>query len=141
MSPRNTLTGKMLEQMVIPALNLGGYECQSNVVIGPRPSGKRHRIDVLATRKDGKKFLISLKWQQVGGTAEEKIPYEVVCLAHSLRTSEGEFSGAYLVLGGEGWSLKDFYLGGGLHDHLRYGELVKIMDVINFASLANQGNL
>jgi hypothetical protein len=37
----------------------------------------RHFVDVIA-EKDGKRFLVSLKWQQVSGTAEQKVPFEVI---------------------------------------------------------------
>jgi hypothetical protein len=42
---------------------------------------------------------VSLKWQQVGGTAEQKVPFEVMCLADAVRAGH-----AYLVLGGDGWT-------------------------------------
>ena len=125
----------------MPALELGGYECVSNANIGQRPSGKRHLVDVLATDSEGRKILISLKWQQVAGTAEEKIPYEVMCLAYALKTEKPEFSDAYLVLGGEGWSLREFYLRGGLNEHIRDGNLVKIRTLESFIAVANQGRL
>ena len=141
MARKNTKTGIVQEQMVIPSLTLGGYECIPSFNLGLKPSGKKHILDVLAIARDGRKFLVSLKWQQVGGTAEEKIPYEVICLAHAIRTGEGKFSDAYLVLGGEGWSLKQFYLDGGLNDHLRDSGLVKIRSLESFVALANQGNL
>ena len=96
--------------MVIPALLLGEYAARRNVNVGQRPSGKRHIVDVVAKTNDGASYLISLKWQQVAGTAEEKIPYEVLCLAHALRTGRDDFKSAYLVLGGNGWSLRNFYL-------------------------------
>ena len=127
--------------MVIPALTLGGYEYVRGHDIGKRPSGKRHKVDVLATDNSDRKILVSLKWQQVGGTAEEKIPYEVMCLAYALRTSDGKYSDAYLVLGGDGWSLRDFYLSGALNQHLKYADLVKIRTLESFVGLANQGNL
>jgi len=48
---------------------------------------------------------------------------------------------AYLVLGGDGWTLRDFYLNGGLEKYLRYVDLVKIVSLETFVSLANQGKL
>ena len=96
---------------------------------------------MLATREDGNRFLVSLKWQQVSGTAEEKIPYEVICLAHTMRTSDSAFAAAYLVLGGGGWSLRDFYLSGGLDEHLAHPGLVRIVSLEAFIALANQGRL
>ena len=127
--------------MVIPALLEGQYECSTNVNIGDRPSGRRHLVDVVATDKSGRVILVSLKWQQVSGTVEQKIPYEIMCLAHALRTGEGRFSDAYLVLGGEGWSLRDFYLRGGLDDYMRYSNLVKIRSLESFIAAANRGRL
>jgi hypothetical protein len=61
--------------------------------------GRRHFVDVIAER-DGKRFLVSLKWQQVSGTAEQKVPFEVISLADAV--NKNGFTKAYLVLGGEG---------------------------------------
>ena len=140
MSPRDTRTGGVLENMVQHALDLGGYLSTSQSVIGNRPSGRKHKVDRIA-EKDGKRFLISLKWQQVGGTAEEKVAYEVICLMDAVHTSGGKFDKAYVVLGGEGWSLREFYVGGGLERFLKYSELVKIVTLEQFIALANKGKL
>ena len=98
-------------------------------------------IDVLATDSEGRKYLISLKWQQVSGTAEQKVPYEAICLAEAVRTGEGQYHKAYLVLGGDGWSLKAFYLEGGLDSHLKHSAFVQIHSLEQFIALANQGRL
>src|SRR6266849_2153459 len=114
MSPRNTRTGSVLEAMILPALNQGGYAHSTQQVIGRRFGGGRHIVDAIA-EKDGQGFLISLKWQQTGGTAEQKVPFEVISLADVVLTSR--FAKAYLVLGGEGWTLRDFYISGELKRH------------------------
>src|SRR5437667_12621928 len=80
MSPRNTRTGSVLEAMILPALKQGGYGYSSQQVIGSRFGGGRHIVDAIA-EKDEQRFLISLKWQQTGGTAEQKVPFEVISLA------------------------------------------------------------
>ena len=141
MAPRNTSTGYVLEQMVLPALGMGGYSYQKQVRIGERPGGRRHVVDVLATDRQGRKYLISLKWQQVSGTAEQKVPFEAICLAEAIRTGEGEYHKAYLVLGGDGWSLREFYLEGGLDAHLQHSNLVEFRSLESFIALANQGRL
>ena len=46
--------------------------------------------------KDRQKILISVKWQQVSGTAEQKVPFEIIGLADAVLT--GEYAKAYLVL-------------------------------------------
>ena len=141
MVPRDTRTGAVLEQMVLPALRQGGYAVRRQVNIGSRPSGRRHVVDVLATGADGKGVLISLKWQEVSGTAEQKVPFEVICLAEAIRARDSQYQKAYLVLGGPGWSLREFYTGGGLNAHLRYGDLVSILPLETFIATANQGTL
>jgi len=138
MSPRNTTTGKVLEDMVLPALRRGGYQCETQQVIGTRFGGGRHIVDAIA-KKNGERYLISLKWQQVGGTAEQKVPFEVICLAEAVMTSQ--FAKAYLVLGGEGWTLRDFYTSGGLKHHLTHAEKVNILTLEGFVAKANQGRL
>src|SRR5467141_627505 len=135
MSPRNTTTGSVLEQMVLPALKRGGYEYRTQVKIGARLGGGRHFVDAIA-EKAGRIWLVSMKWQQVGGTAEQKVPFEVICLAEEVRS--GIFQKAYLVLGGDGWSLRDFYTGGGLKKHLTNADKVQVLTLERFVALANQ---
>lgn len=138
MTPRDTRTGGVLEEMVLPALRRGGYIYSTQVRIGTRFNGGRHVIDALA-EKDGRRILVSLKWQQVGGTAEQKVPFEVMCLAHEMQT--GQFTAAYLVLGGGGWTLRDYYTSSALEAELTHGRLVKVLTLESFIGQANQGLL
>ncbi len=140
MNPRNTGTGAVLEQMILPALKRGGYSYRKQVNIGERLGGGRHVVDVVAEAGDGSEFLISLKWQQVSGTAEQKVPFEVICLAHAVRMSGGQYKRAYLVLGGSGWHLRDFYVRR-LDNYLPHGDTVTILSLEDFVALANQGKL
>ena len=141
MVPRDTSTGWVLEQMILPSLDHGGYRYQTQLHIGSRFGGGKHVVDVLAEESQGHKIIISLKWQQVSGTAEQKVPFEAMCLAEAILTNKDTYQKAYLVLGGEGWKLRDFFIGGGLNRHLRYGELVSIITLENFIARANQGSL
>ena len=141
MNPRDTRTGTVLEQMVLPALSRGGYTYETQKHIGTRLGGRRHIVDVLAVDAAGHKYLVSLKWQQVGGTAEQKVPFEVICLADAIINNGGQFHKAYLVLGGGGWSLRDFFVGGGLSSHLTRSDLVSIMTLEDFVAQANRGAL
>lgn len=140
MAHRDTRTGGVLESMVLPALRKGGYLVQTQVVIGKRPSGGQHVVDAVATDERGKRYLVSLKWQQTSGTAEQKVPFEVICLADTLHHSS-EYSAAYVVLGGPGWSLREFYSRGGLDPYLRGTEGVRIVSFEDFVARANQGKL
>ena len=124
--------------MILPALTRGGYAYETQVDIGRRLNGGRHRVDVLAT-KDDRRYLISLKWQQVGGTAEQKVPFEVISLIEAVR--DGGFAKAYIVLGGEGWTLRQFYTDGGLGRFLPDAGDVEIVGLERFVALANSGDL
>ena len=140
MMARDTSTYQVLEAMVLPSLTQGGYTYQKQVDVGRRPNGSKHYIDVLA-QKEGRKILISLKWQQVPGTAEQKVPYEVICLIKTIRDSNQEFDRAYIVLGGPGWSLRDYYASGDMYEYLPYREYVSIMTLEDFVAQANMGTL
>jgi len=124
--------------MILPALARGGYRYESQVRIGDRLGGGRHVVDVVAERAD-RKLLISLKWQQVSGTAEQKVPFEVISLAEAVLS--GEYGAAYLVLGGEGWKLRDFYIAGGLGGHLTHADKVRIVTLEHFIGQANSSSL
>ena len=138
MSPRNTRTGSVLVAMILPALKQGGYAYSAQQMIGSRFGGGRHIVDAIA-EKDQQRFLISLKWQQTGGTAEQKVPFEVMSLAEVVLA--GQFAKAYLVLGGEGWTLRDFYVSGELKKHLWHADKVEILTLESFVARANNGEL
>ena len=136
--------------MILPSLKQGAYQMQSQVCIGERLGGKTHQIDCMAI-KDNKKIFISLKWQQSGGTAEQKVTHEIICLAKVVREHKqrGENVKAYLILGGpdkrgsKGWTLREFYINGGLNSYLHpdYANLVKIIKTEDFIALANKQEL
>ena len=138
MTPRNTNTGGVLEAMVLPALERGGYTHRAQAETGTRPGGRRHMVDALAT-KDGEAILVSLKWQQTNGTAEQKVPFEVMCLADAVR--EGKATRAYLVLGGDGWTLRNYFTSGKLNEHLIHAALVRVVTLEAFIRLANNEQL
>ena len=127
--------------MVLPALERSGYQPRKQADIGQRLGGGRHRIDVLAEDAEGYGVLVSLKWQQTSGTAEQKVPFEVMCLADAVAKSEGRFRKAYVVLGGDGWKLKDFYTGGGLDQYLTVGGSVEVLTLESFVARANRKGL
>jgi len=124
--------------MVLPALARGGYLATSQVLTGARPGGGPHRVDAIA-QKDEERIIISLKWQQSSGTAEQKVPFEVMCLADAVR--EKLANRAYLVLGGAGWTLRSFYTSGALKEHLVHAGLVRVVALEDFIALANTGKL
>lgn len=138
MTPRNTNTGGVLEAMILPALTRGGYACAKQVRVGTRCGGGAHKVDAVAA-KNSENVLVSLKWQQTGGTAEQKVPFEVMCLADAVRSEYA--SRAYLVLGGDGWTLRNYYTSGALADHLIHANLVRVVTLEAFVRMANNGQI
>jgi hypothetical protein len=124
--------------MVLPALKRGGYLYRKQVVVGSRPGGGAHKVDLLA-EKAGEEFLISMKWQQTSGTAEQKVPFEIICLAEALR-EKPNYKRAYVVLGGPGWTLREYYVEK-IQQHLVGTEAVKVLSLEAFIALANEGKL
>ena len=135
---RDTRTGKDMEAYIRIALERGGYEYQEQVRVTDRLGGGGHMADFVAIL-DGECIIISSKWQQTSGTAEQKVPYEYMCLAHVLSNSP-EIHRAYIVLGGEGWTKHEFYLNG-LDGWVATEEFVDVVRLENFIAKANRGNL
>lgn len=127
--------------MVLPALSKGGFTPKKGVNVGQRIGGGKHIVDVIAADAKGTQILVSLKWQQVAGTAEQKVPFEIISLADAIANSEGEYAKAYLVLGGSGWKLRNLYTTGGLDKYLHNVDSVTVMGLEEFVGLANQGRL
>jgi hypothetical protein len=141
MPPRDTRTGAVLESIILPALTRGGYTFRKQVLVGARPGGRDHKIDVLAQDKAGHSYLVSMKWQQVGGTAEQKVPFEVICLVDIMTRQADKFRGAYLVLGGTVGHCATFYIAGGLAEYIKHTERITITDLEHFVAKANKGGL
>jgi hypothetical protein len=138
---RDTTTGAVMEAMVLPALERGGYEYYRQVDIGERLGGGKHIVDLVAYNQSGVGFLVSLKWQQTSGTAEQKVPYEAMCLIQAALSEPDRYARAYLVLGGPAWTLRDFYTNGGLLPYMRHEELLRIVSLEQFVAHANRGEL
>lgn len=136
--PRDTSTGRVLEQLVEPVLRSAGYTYDKQVVIGSKPDGKPYKADIFLPQG---RIAISLKWQQVGGTAEQKIPFEVIALLHLCQ--ERFCQKAYLILGGNGWTpaLKTFYLAGGLSQFISYQPKVELLSLEEFIARVNRRSL
>lgn len=142
--PRDTRTGHVLESMVLPALAKGKYTFPAKTgrtLIGLRPGGRRHFADVMAEDAQGRRFLVSVKWQQTSGTAEQKVPFEVISLIHLLKSEPAKYARAYVVLGGSGWTLREFYVNGGLEEYIPDSGMVRILKLEDFIALANKGKL
>ena len=126
--------------MIIPALDQGKNKWAIQVHVGQRFGHGRHYVDAVA-EKNGRKHLISAKRQQLAGTAEQKVPFEVICLVEAIRVQPHIHHNAYVVLGGEGWTLQRSYTSCGLQQYLRNSENVNILTHESFVAKAHQGVL
>ena len=124
-APRDTSTGKVNEADIEQFLN-ENYEgnVYPQAEVGTQfDTGKKHIVDVLLGGEAYKKtqkakrwisehiggILISLKYQGVEGTAEEKIPFEFLKLQNAI--DKYGYKSAIIVLCGDGgWTLKKTYL-------------------------------
>ena len=102
-SRRTDKTGKDFENLCEYILCLSGVNVEEQVNIGLRPTGGAHNTDLIVDEE----VIVSLKYQDVAGTAEEKIPYEQMCLQHACETYGSP--PAVLVLAGPGWTHDDSY--------------------------------
>lgn len=101
---RDTQTGTQYEKFIYSLLEEKGTSFRSQVNIGLKRNGKRHFVDLIIDNT-----LVSLKHQQVQGTAEEKIPFEFMKLQQAV--DDFEYENAVIVLSGDtGWSWKEYYL-------------------------------
>tara|TARA_B100000965_G_scaffold363641_1_gene346579 strand:- start:810 stop:1277 length:468 start_codon:yes stop_codon:yes gene_type:complete len=143
---RDTTTGAVNELSIETFLKENQTrDVHSQVWLGYHPNGtKKHKLDILlggqvyvkennklptSLHKGGE--LISLKYQGVDGTAEEKVPYEFIKLQHSI--DRHNYEGAVIVLCGDGWTLKEYYLSDNFKHHMKelYPD-VEIMSEDNF---------
>ena len=130
---RDTTTGKVNETNIEQFLteNYDG-DVHSQVELGIQfGTKKNHILDILldgeVLLKKGRKTpislhkggtLISLKYQKVEGTAEEKIPFECYKLQDAIDTY-GYDSAIIVLCGDGGWTLKEYYLSDKFTDKLK----------------------
>ncbi len=78
-----------------------------DLLIGGETYTPKGRVRPISNHKGGK--LISLKYQEVTGTAEEKVPFEVMKLQDAI-DDYGYESAIVVLCGDNGWSWKEEYL-------------------------------
>jgi len=133
-SRRTDLTGKHFENHCYDLLDKAGYNVEEQVNLGLRPTGGAHNVDlvIIEDEVEDAQVLISLKYKDVAGTAEEKIPYEQISLQHACETYG--YKKAYILLAGPGWKHDQTYIDGGLNKWLNTPD-VEVIDYDKFESL------
>ena len=137
----DTRTGGVLEDMVLPALRARRLRVQNPGRTSASASASASTTSTASRRRTAGASWSRVKWQQVAGTAEQKVPFEVICLLDALDENPGKYAKAYIVLGGEGWKLRGFYTSGGLISYISYADRLDILTLEGFVARANQGKL
>lgn len=122
-------------------LSSAGYTVRTGVVVGRGPGGTEFKAKLIGQYGSRLPFLVSCHTQSDSGSTEHKIPFDVIAHATVLDEGGGRFSGAFIVLEGEGWARKDYYVGGGLNSYLKNTENVRIVTLEWFREQALSRNL
>ena len=134
-----TRSGTVFQTIVQPALERNGYQISRQSIVGKGLGGGSHRLDYLALTPSGEKLVISLKWQEVSGTADEKIPFEVIKLLE-LVEQDPSFARAYIILGGDGMRprLRKYYTDGSLARWIIDSDKVRCLTLNQFIKACNR---
>jgi hypothetical protein len=109
MPVRDTTTGANYEGIVKYCLErqarLNNFTIHSQIAVGFKPTKGRHVVDweLVSSRDSNIRGLLSCKYQGVSGTAEEKLPFEIIKLLHTMKV-DTRYKHSWLVMGGVGWS-------------------------------------
>ena len=102
---RDTTTGEKFEQSTAEVLKRCGISFSSQVTVGDKPGGGKHRVDHVVHRANGQHLLVSCKTQTSSGTAEEKLAFELMKLAHTVTDDQKKWGDyAVLIVSGTGWT-------------------------------------
>ena len=97
--PLEKMTGRKFEKLVAQILRKNGCLVTEQANIGFKFKNKKHQVDSLVNGR----ILVSDKWQNTGGTAEEKVGYDMWTLYQKILS--GTYEKAFVILGGPGWTI------------------------------------
>ena len=132
-----TRTGTGQELMIESLLEFNHYDYKKQVFIGKQLFNNRYKADFVVDNS----IIVSLKWQQVAGTAEQKVIYEIASLIKIIENDN--FKKAYVVIGGNGFShnAKEYLFSQEHRNILKQGDLVENIGVEDFIARLNNHNL
>jgi hypothetical protein len=102
--PYNPLeNAKIFEKHISNILKPHFKEIKEQIFIDlPKPNGRRHKPDIIIVDTN---TIVSVKLQESGGTAEEKVDYEMRILQRACDL--GGFNQAFIVCGGSAWTFME----------------------------------
>lgn len=132
---RDTTTGLRFEKALTFHLEQTKlHDVKTQVIIGNKRNGSKHRVDIILDDKE----LISLKYQGVAGTAEEKVNHEFMKLQHAIEDYGYESATIVIDDPNGAWTWKDFYLSEEFKAQMKtLYPAVSIMDSMEFSELYN----
>ena len=115
---KDTSTGADLKAVVGLRLKQvcpkAGISVLENLAVGTKPNGRPNRFPfvLVSDHNHERRALVACKAQNFGGSAEEKVPFDVIRILEAME-HDNRYVRSFLVLGGTGWSsdLIDFYVG------------------------------
>lgn len=137
--PKTSGNGQKFQNQVASLLRDSGWTVDFEYVLGFK-LGKRtkHRVDIKASKGESD-ILVSCKYQEVSGTAPEKLPYEYMCLLHAVKTNL--LTKAFMVLQGAPL-LKDNVFAplriGEMERYMTISSLVQVCDFQDFSRIINR---
>ena len=133
-----TRTGAGQEIMIESLLKYNKYNYEKQIFIGNQLFNNRYKADFVIDNS----IIVSLKWQQVPGTAEQKAIYEIASLIKIIEESD-KYTKAYLVIGGNGFSsnAKEYLFNQRYANILKNGNLVRSISVEDFIAKLNNNDL
>ena len=137
---RETQSGEGFEKRLAAWLWGEGYLVQRQVPVQTGADFGRKVFDILLHPRAREPVLVSCKWQDVGGTADQKVPYEIlVCIAARKATGWRVF----IVIGGDGWHIGDkaLYTSDRIAKYMPSAGEVRVLTELQFKELAKDGLL
>ena len=116
---RDTQTGKAYEKAMEKVAKESGHpdfaHVETQKSMGKKKCGTENKVDLYCMSDDGEITIMSLKHQEVSGTAEQKVSFEFDTLVDIL-VSNPKVCRARIILHGkdknthgEGWTLREYY--------------------------------
>lgn len=135
-------TQSELVEVCSSTLRESGWQIQRNLALAPSPKGGQLRTDILGFHKEtGKRVAVFPRWQASLGTAEEKIPFQIMKFEMAVAARPDCADAAYFVLEGNGWTWREFYLSPALMEYLPRKTRSKCVRLETFYQLALTGTL
>jgi hypothetical protein len=123
-------TGKTYKAALNSFVRECGYSVAENVIVGEKIDGSTMKASLVLRPDKKRRVLVFVRTQTVSGSAEDKVPYDLLN-ADKVR-NKGEK--AFLVLSGKGWSLekKKFFV---TSLGRKLGSSVKVLSESDFRSM------